>query len=235
MTTIEILDDYIAKFSRWGLWGDNDQLGAMNLVGPEQVRTAAALVRDGRVISLALPFDQNGPQPGGLRSNPRLVSTATGTDHLAGAQGPVVSGFSDDMVIMGTQCGTQWDTLSHIFYRGQMWNGYSAAEHTSIGAARNGIQQWRDRLVLRAVLVDLPTHRGVTSLDPGYAVTVDDLEETLAAQGMREGIKQDMELLEQMPEMEAARGRRCRRSGGATQGSRHHLALALQSWASTLR
>ena len=120
------------------------------------------MVRDGRVISLALPFDQNGPQPGGLRSNPRLVTTATGTDHLAGAQGPVVSG---------------------IFYRGQMWNGYSAAEHTAIGAARNGIQQWRDRLVLRAVLVDLPTHRGVTSLDPGYAITVDDLEETLAAQG----------------------------------------------------
>jgi hypothetical protein len=114
---------------------------------------------------------------------PGLVTTATGTDHLAGAQGPVVSGFSDDMVIMGTQCGTQWDALSHIFYRGQMWNGYSAAEHTSIGAARNGIQQWRDRLVLRAVLVDLPRHRGVTSLDPGYAITVDDLEETLAAQG----------------------------------------------------
>ena len=181
MTTIEIPDDYIAKFSRWGLWGDNDQLGAMNLVGPEQVRTAAALVRDGRVISLALPFDQNGPQPGGLRSNPRLVSTATGTDHLAGVQGPVVSGFSDDMVIMGTQCGTQWDALSHIFYRGRMWNGYSAAEHTSIGAARNGIQQWRGTAWCCGVLVDLPTHRGVTSLDPGYAVTVDDLEETLAA------------------------------------------------------
>jgi hypothetical protein len=83
MTSTQILDDYIAKFSRWGLWGENDQLGAMNLVGPEQVRAAAALVRDGRIISLALPFDQNGPQPGGLRSNPRLVTTATGTDHLA--------------------------------------------------------------------------------------------------------------------------------------------------------
>jgi hypothetical protein len=32
------VDDYIAKFSGWGLWGEDDQLGAMNLVGPEQVR-----------------------------------------------------------------------------------------------------------------------------------------------------------------------------------------------------
>jgi hypothetical protein len=38
MTSTQILDDYIAKFSRWGPWGEDDQLGAMNLVGPEQVR-----------------------------------------------------------------------------------------------------------------------------------------------------------------------------------------------------
>jgi len=137
MTATEILDDYITRFSRWGRWGEDDQLGALNLVGPEQVRAAAALVRDGRVISLALPYDQNGPQPGGLRSNPQLITTATGTDHIAGAQGQLLAalgpiggfGFSDDMVIVGTQCGTQWDALSHIFYyrRGSSVRGFSSS------------------------------------------------------------------------------------------------------------
>jgi len=47
-----VLDDYIARLSRWGRWGPNDQLGALNLVGAEQVRAAAMLVRDGKVISL---------------------------------------------------------------------------------------------------------------------------------------------------------------------------------------
>ena len=39
MTAATILDDYITKFSRWGIWGlAGDQLGAMNCVGHEQVR-----------------------------------------------------------------------------------------------------------------------------------------------------------------------------------------------------
>jgi hypothetical protein len=120
--------------------GEDDQLGAMNLVGPQQVRAAAALVRDGKVISLTLPYDQHGPQPGGLRSNPQLLNTATGTDHVAGAPEYFSGdfGYSDEMIIMGTQCGTQWDALSRIFHRSKMWNGYSAAEYASHLATRNG-------------------------------------------------------------------------------------------------
>jgi kynurenine formamidase len=181
-----ILEDYIARYSRWGQWGPEDQLGAMNLVGPEQVRAAAALVRAGQVISLTMPYDQRGPQrAGGRRSNPQLITLATGTDALAGAQDQLGGGmgFSDDLIVMATQCGTQWDALAHIFHHGRMWNGYSAAEHTSAGAARNGIQHWSDRLVMRAVLVDLPVLRGIPNLDDGYPITAGDIEEALAATG----------------------------------------------------
>ncbi|MUL79024.1 cyclase family protein [Mycolicibacterium sp. CBMA 226] len=185
MTDTTVLDDYIAQYSRWGTWGEDDQLGAINLVGPEQVRAAAALVRDGKVISLTLPYDQQGPQPGAIRSNPQLVTTATGTDVLAGTQGdfPGDFGYSDDMIIMGLQCGTQWDALSHIFHKGKMWNGYSAGDHTSNGAVRNGIQHWSDKLVMRGVLIDVAAHHGDASLEDGYPITVEDLEATLAAQG----------------------------------------------------
>ncbi len=187
-----VLVDYIRRLSRWGLWGDDDELGALNLVGPEQVRAAAALVTAGRVISMSLPYDQAGPQPGGLRNNPMLVTTATGTDHLANRQASSRAsfharpgfGFSDDMVIMPTQSGTQWDSLAHIFHRGQMWNGYSAADHSAAGAARNGIQQWADRLVLRGVLVDVARLHGVDALEPGYAIGVDDVERCLQSQGV---------------------------------------------------
>ncbi|SEP19913.1 hypothetical protein [Amycolatopsis saalfeldensis] len=47
--------------------------GALNLVGPEQVRAAAALVRDGKVVSLSLPYDQHGR----LRANPQPITTDT--------------------------------------------------------------------------------------------------------------------------------------------------------------
>jgi hypothetical protein len=79
VSATDVLEDYITRLSRWGRWGEDDQFGALNLVGPEQVRAAAALVRGGRVISLAMPYDQSGPQRGGLRSNPQLITTATGT------------------------------------------------------------------------------------------------------------------------------------------------------------
>jgi kynurenine formamidase len=214
-----ILEDYITRYSRWGLWGPEDQLGAMNLVGPEQVRAAAALVRDGQVISLTMPYDQRGPQrPGGRRANPQLVTLATGTDALGGAQDQLGGGigFSDDLVIMGTQCGTQWDALAHIFHHGRMWNGYSAAEHTSAGAARNGIQHWSDRLVLRAVLVDLPVLRGIPHLDDGYPITAADIEEALAATGV--SVQSGDALVVRTGQMAARRGQWGDYAGGDAPG-----------------
>jgi kynurenine formamidase len=187
----QVLAGYVDRLSRWGRWGADDQLGALNFVGPAQVAAAAALVLDGRVISLSLPYDQRGPQPGGFRNNPQLIATATGTDHLAGAQDPLPGdwgpakgfGYADDIVVLPSQAGTQWDALSHIFHEGRMWNGYSAAEHTSRGAARNGIQHWTDRMVMRGVLVDIPRAKGVPALEPGYAITAEDLDTALAAHG----------------------------------------------------
>ncbi|MPZ89459.1 MAG: cyclase family protein, partial [Nitriliruptorales bacterium] len=63
-----IIRDYIEKFSNWGRWGAGDERGAMNLVGPEQITAAATLVRQGKVISMTLPYDLRGPQSGGFRA-----------------------------------------------------------------------------------------------------------------------------------------------------------------------
>ncbi|MFF1360773.1 cyclase family protein [Streptomyces sp. NPDC058297] len=118
--------------------------------------------------------------------------------------------------------------LSHIFYRGRMWNGYSAAEHTSRGAARNGIQHWSDRLVLRGVLVDLPAHHGVSSLDPGYAITADDLEEALSAQGC--DLRPGDALLVRTGQTTERRGSRGDYAGGPAPGLSLHTAPWLYEW-----
>ena len=130
----------IAENSNWGRWGADDQLGALNLVGPEQVAAAAAAVRRGHVVSLALPLDARGPQAGGRRGNPRLHMLAPGTDHLAGIQTtgtgarlPAQFGVGDDVLYTANQAGTHLDALSHIFWEGAMYNGHSAAEVTAAG------------------------------------------------------------------------------------------------------
>ena len=53
-------DEFGALFSTlrsWGRWGDRDQRGAMNHLGPELVAAAAARVREGISISLSLRLD----------------------------------------------------------------------------------------------------------------------------------------------------------------------------------
>ncbi|SFP36123.1 MULTISPECIES: cyclase family protein [Actinomadura] len=189
----DVLEDYIAKFSNWGRWGADDELGTINHVGPEQVKAAVALVTEGKVISLALPFDAKGPQPGnGLRFNPVNVVTASGTDHGSGVQEELPDGwgrakgfgFADDMLITPNQAGTQWDSLSHIFWQGKMYNDRPARLVTANGAAFNAITVFRDRFVGRGVLLDVARYKGVDFLDPGYAITIDDLDGTAAAQGV---------------------------------------------------
>lgn len=188
----DLIRDYIARFSNWGRWGADDQLGTLNFVGPEQVTAAAGLVRQGKVVSMALPYDGFGPQTGGFRANPLNMMTATGTDYLAGHQDPLPGswgpargfGFADDVVVMPNQAGTQWDGLSHIFFEGKMYNGVDAGQVTAKGAKRCGIETLRDRLVMRGVLLDVARYKGVNALEPGFAIGPEDLDGTAAAQGV---------------------------------------------------
>jgi hypothetical protein len=65
LDSMDVVRDLGSKISNWGRWGRDDQRGAINLIGPEQVLHAAGLVTTGEVISLAAPFAADGPIPDG--------------------------------------------------------------------------------------------------------------------------------------------------------------------------
>src|SRR4029077_16194402 len=52
------------KYKNWGKWGPHDDIGTLHYSAPEDNVAAAQLVKKGKVISLALNFDNNGPQGG---------------------------------------------------------------------------------------------------------------------------------------------------------------------------
>lgn len=183
------------RYSNWGRWGENDQVGTLNHVKPDDVVRAAACIRSGKRISMALPFDSNGPQNGGFgRFNPIHLMFRDGGDILAGT---MIDDFyggrdrhirgTDDMIIMPLQSGTQWDSLSHILHEGQMYNGYGAAHVTSKGATRNDIAQASDRIAGRGVLLDVARSKGVSALESGYAISADDLDTCARSQGVDVG------------------------------------------------
>ncbi|MEM7442383.1 MAG: cyclase family protein [Pseudomonadota bacterium] len=174
------------ELSNWGRWGEDDQIGTLNLVTEEHVKNAAGLIKRGKSFALGLPLDEK-IQSGlfGGRWNPIHTMLATGTDAVAGNQDveKAYLRYADDAINLPCQCSTQWDALAHIFLDDKMYNGYSATLVDVNGAKKNGIEHTRDRMTGRGVLLDVARWKGVDSLDDGYPITNDDLNGTAAAQG----------------------------------------------------
>ena len=51
--TQAMVEGWMTELSNWGRWGDDDQLGALNLITPEKRKQAAGLVREGISVSLS--------------------------------------------------------------------------------------------------------------------------------------------------------------------------------------
>jgi kynurenine formamidase len=189
--TRQDLREAAEKYKNWGKWGPDDEIGTLNYTRPEDIIAAAQLVRKGKVISLALNFDQFGPQGGKTkyppmgRINPLHLMLRTGTDAYSGVLDKRGIRASDDVVVMPLQSGTQWDGLGHIFYENHMWNGYDCREVSSAGAAKCGIEKTKNRMVGRGVFLDVPLALGKEELEDGYAITSADLERTAAAQRVK--------------------------------------------------
>ena len=113
--------------STWGDWGDDDELGRINLLTPAKVLQGVAEVQAGISFCLSLPLDL----PGGRvlnqrRHPPRLAPTEDmdGTPevffnvHMSEMPGygdpKYVDVWADDRVTLSLQYSTQWDSLAHV-------------------------------------------------------------------------------------------------------------------------
>ena len=184
------LRDAAERLKNWGKWGPDDQAGTVNYITPEMIRAAAALITEGNVFSLSIDYGESGPQSGHLRRfNPMSFMMRDGDDAYARALAgtPQGIGAADDILIMAAQGATHWDALGHMFFDSKMWNGYDARLVSSMGAEKNDISNYRDRIVGRAVLLDLPRFLGVEWLQPGRSVTGDELQACADAQGVAVG------------------------------------------------
>ncbi|QNP72050.1 cyclase family protein [Streptomyces roseirectus] len=174
----------IAKsVNNWGRWGADDEIGTLNLITGDVVRRAAAEVRDGRRIPLALPLKEDGVQTGAIpgRVNPLHAMTQINQEIF----GPGTVACSDDAVTMGLQAGTHWDALTHVSHSGRIYNGRPASTVTAHGGAEfSGIATVR-HLVSRGVLLDVARARGVDRLDGAHAVTPEDLSAAEEFAGVR--------------------------------------------------
>lgn len=187
MSLPDAFHEIAKRVNNWGRWGADDEIGTMNLITDEVVRGAAACVRSGRRVPLALPLQQDGVQTGMIpgRVNPLHTMVQINQEIF----GPGTVACSDDAVTMGLQAATHWDALTHVSHSGRIYNGRPADTITPHGGAQfSGIDKAR-HILSRGVLLDVARARGVARLDGGHAVTPQDLEaaEELAGTRVRAG------------------------------------------------
>jgi kynurenine formamidase len=171
-----------ARVSNTGRWGPDDQRGTLNLVDAAAVLRGVAAAREGRVFSLAIPFDEDGPQTGAIpgRDNPRRTMLAVNAPYTGDPAGFCVN---DDAVTMGVQAATHWDALAHVSYEGRLYNGVEASTVDERGASRLGIEHFGP-LVTRGIVADVARAHGVDHFDDGHAITADDLDAAVALAGV---------------------------------------------------
>lgn len=176
------LKQLAARVSNTGRWGADDERGTLNLIDTAAVLRGVAAARQGRTFSLAIPFDEDGPQTGAVpgRENPHRTMLAVNTPYTGD---PADFCANDDAVSMGVQAATHWDALAHVSYEGRLYNGAPAAVVDDRGAARLGIENFGP-VVSRGVLADVARVHGVDHFDGGHAITGDDLDAAVALGGV---------------------------------------------------
>ena len=103
--------------SNWGTYGPDDMLGRLNLIGPDEVRKAAAEVREGLVFCLSLPLDYPGGNYHDLQRKPPVLHPVVRngvTKYNLRGNPNHTDVFSDDYVVLYSQYSTHWDSLAHV-------------------------------------------------------------------------------------------------------------------------
>jgi putative cyclase len=165
--------------SAWGVFGDDDQIGTLNLLTPERVAAAAQLVKTGRVFALNWELEL---------PHPPLFSRAAMRHTINRRRRNVFDDVYDDF---NTQSSSQWDGLRHFGHRNYgFYNGVTEDQIADQTNTRNGIHNWARRGIAgRGALVDFgrfAAAHGIT-FNPGerYGITAEQLQAAADWQGLQ--------------------------------------------------
>jgi len=188
MSTAKTLHELLANApKRWGRWGPNDEIGALNFLDAAQVRRGLASALQGRTFTLGVPIgtDRGDPVfPGRWPARHYMVADKAGFEN--GHWHPLPGGleFADDYVSGFAQAGTHCDGLGHMWFDDTIWNGFSA-QTTNGGMTKAGVMPLGERgIVGHGVLLDMARHRGKPALDRAETFNHTDLLDCARAQGV---------------------------------------------------
>jgi kynurenine formamidase len=137
--------------SAWGVFGDRDEVGTINLLTPGRVRAAAESIKTGKVFALNLPIDI---------PNPPLFTRQAHRHTVKEFPPPTNFVLDDYLDNFYPQASSQWDALAHVKHPVHgAYNGIPDHEMTGRGGTRLGIDNLARRGIAgRGVLADIGRH-----------------------------------------------------------------------------
>ncbi len=173
------LDKWMQELSNWGRWGKDDLLGAANTITPEKRRQAAALVRTGETASLSHDL-----KIGGVKTEfvvPFVLQMRIVPERQVVRDLQAIDPH-------GNGGGSHIDALCHMANKGRFYNNFSYDESvTAEKGCKLGINNLKDGIVTRGVLIDIPRLRNLPTLDAGTHVYREDIEAWEKQAGVKVG------------------------------------------------
>ncbi|MGO9602834.1 MAG: cyclase family protein [Candidatus Binataceae bacterium] len=162
----------------WGVFGDEDEVGTINLLSPARVLAAAQSIRSGKVFALNLPINIPDPPLFTRGKHSHTIKIFPNANY-------VLDDYLDNFY---PQASSQWDALCHVKHPVLgAYNGIPDNQITGRGGTRLGIDNLARRGIAgRGVLADVARYYDRTGKKINFtkpeSIPLEDLEATLAAE-----------------------------------------------------
>ncbi len=172
------VEQWMTDLSNWGRWGDDDQLGTLNLITQEKRLEAIGLAQVGTSVSMSHNY---------LKEQ-ALDATSPFEHQMLGVGSPGAFRSDRYSIAYHGYAHSHLDALCHMMYEGRLYNGYIRDDEvTEGGCDKLAIINFKQGIVTRGILMDIARLKGVDYLEPGTPIYVEDLEAWEREAGVRVG------------------------------------------------
>jgi len=175
------------------VWGKEDEVGALNTLGPDDVKAALSLVKEGKVYDLGVTYDRTsfkwpGHSPGEIITfrTPEGVKRQKDLDFTYGPGNPAGTAWHSCAIFINDNVATQIDGLGHITAGddNHWYNNFKEADWGGNWGVRKCDAASIPPILCRGVLIDVARHQKTDALPAHTRITPKMLQDALAAQNV---------------------------------------------------
>jgi kynurenine formamidase len=167
VVTKATVDRWMTELSNWGRWGTDDEKGTLNLLTPERRKRALSAAKEGFSVSLSHNYIEQSAEEVVYPFVREMLPIDPASSYVGDRYTVRYHGYAH----------SHMDALCHNSYQGKLYNGYPRSTVTlDAGCSKDGITNFKQGIVARGLLIDIPRLKSLPYLEPGTPIYVEDLE-----------------------------------------------------------